>query len=86
MTTKRVVALGGEGIGPEVIDVTCELLTAAKMPLEILTPAHGEPAIQSHGSPMPDETKRLCERADGVLFGAAGAPPTSAVVSWLRWE
>jgi len=84
--TKVVVALGGEGIGPEVIDVTCELMTATKMPVEILTPPHGEPAIRSHGSPIPDETKRLCEDADGVLFGAAGAPPTSAVVSWLRWE
>ncbi|HYE90328.1 MAG TPA: isocitrate/isopropylmalate family dehydrogenase [Terriglobales bacterium] len=83
---KRVVALGGEGIGIEVVDATCEILTGAGMPLEILTPPHGEPAIKSHGNPVPDETKQLCEGADGVLFGAAGAPPTSAVVQWLRWE
>jgi isocitrate/isopropylmalate dehydrogenase len=86
MTTKRVVALGGEGIGPEVIDVTCELMVKAGLPVEILTPPHGEPAIKSHGHAMPDETKRLCETADGVLFGAAGGAPTSAVVGWLRWE
>ena len=83
---KTVVALGGEGIGPEVVDVACEIMAAGKMPVEILTPPHGEPAIKSHGAPLPDDTKRLCERADGVLFGAAGAAPTSAVVSWLRWE
>jgi isocitrate/isopropylmalate dehydrogenase len=83
---KRIVALGGEGIGPEVVDVTCEILVAGKMPVEILTPPHGAPAIKSHGNPMPDETKKLCESAHGVLFGAAGGPPTSAVVGWLRWE
>jgi isocitrate/isopropylmalate dehydrogenase len=83
---KKIVALGGEGIGPEVVDVTCEILVAGKMPVEILTPPHGAPAIKSHGSPMPDETKKLCESAHGVLFGAAGGPPTSAVVGWLRWE
>lgn len=85
-TSRTIVALGGEGIGPEVIDVTCELMVAGGMPVEIVTPPHGESAIKSHGSPMPDETKRLCEGADGVLFGAAGGPPTSAVVGWLRWE
>ena len=85
-TTKRVVALGGEGIGPEVVDVTCELLVKAGLPVQILTPPHGEPALKSHGHPMPDETRRACEAADGVLFGAAGGAPTSAVVGWLRWE
>ena len=85
-TTKRVVALGGEGIGPEVIDVTCDLLVKAGMPVDVVMPAHGEAAIKAHGHPMPDETKRICETADAVLFGAAGGPPTSAVVGWLRWE
>ena len=83
---KRVAALGGEGIGPEVVDVTCEILADAGMPVDIVKPPHGEPAIKSHGNPVPDETKKICEAADGVLFGAAGAPPTSAVVQWLRWE
>ena len=73
MTPRSVVALGGEGIGPEVIDATCELMIKAGMPVEITTPPHGEPAIKSHGHGMPDATKRACESADGVLFGAAGA-------------
>jgi isocitrate/isopropylmalate dehydrogenase len=86
MTSKTVVALGGEGIGPEVIDASCEVLAASGLPLEILRPPHGAAALATHGTPVPDETKRACERADGVLFGAAGAPPSSAVVTWLRWE
>jgi 3-isopropylmalate dehydrogenase len=85
-TTRTVVALGGEGIGVEVVDATCELLTSAGFPLKILTPAHGESAQRTHGSPLPDETRRLCAEADGVLFGAAGSPASSAVVSYLRWQ
>ena len=74
---KTVVALPGEGIGPEVVDATCELLMGTGLPLKILTPPQGPP--------LPEETKRAAREADGVLFGAAG-PRTSAVVSWLRWE
>jgi isocitrate/isopropylmalate dehydrogenase len=80
------VALGGEGIGIEVVEATCELLTTAGFPLKILTPPHGESAQRTQGSPLPDETKRLCGEADGVLFGAAGSPASSAVVSYLRWQ
>ncbi len=83
---KTVVALGGEGIGIEVVDATCELLGAAGFPLRILTPPHGESAQTSHGSPVPDETKRLCGQADGILFGAAGGPASVAVITYLRWQ
>ena len=74
---KTIVALPGEGIGPEVVDATCELLMGTGLPLKILTPPQG--------SPLPEATKRAAREADGVLFGAAG-PSTSPVVSWLRWE
>jgi 3-isopropylmalate dehydrogenase len=78
---KTVVALPGEGIGIEVVDATCGLLTDAGVPLKIVTP----PQISAPGSPVPDETKRICRDADAVLFGAAG-PATTRVVGWLRWE
>ncbi|MBI2204216.1 MAG: isocitrate/isopropylmalate dehydrogenase family protein [Candidatus Rokubacteria bacterium] len=83
---KTIAALGGEGIGPEVIDATCELLVTAGFPVEIVTPAHGEAAMKVHGTSLPEETKRRCREADGVLFGAAGGPATSSVVQWLRWQ
>jgi len=76
---KTIVALPGQGIGVEVVDATCEIMTAAGMPVKILTPPQGE------GSALPEETRRACREADAVLFGAAG-PATSAVVGWLRWE
>jgi len=77
---KTIVALPGQGIGIEVVDATCEIMTAAGMPLKILTPPQGEGS-----NAVPEETKRACREADAVLFGAAG-PATSAVVGWLRWE
>ena len=77
MAMKTIVALPGQGIGPEVVDATCELLMGTGLPLKILTPPQG--------NPLPEETKRAAREADGVLFGAAG-PSTSNVVSWLRWE
>ena len=82
---KTIVALPGEGIGIEVVDATCELLAGTGLPLKILTPPQGAAAMKTHGSPIPDDTKRAAREADGVLFGAAG-PSSSPVVSWLRWE
>ena len=82
---KTVVALPGEGIGIEVVDAACEVLVGTGLPLKILTPPQGAPATKSHGTPIPDDTKRAAREADGVLFGAAG-PSSSPVVSWLRWE
>src|SRR5262245_56703845 len=83
---KTIVALPGEGIGPEVVDATLEVLAGTGLPFKILTPPQGRDAVKSHGVPLPDETKQAARAADGVLFGAAGGPETSAVVSWLRWQ
>jgi isocitrate/isopropylmalate dehydrogenase len=80
---KTVVALPGEGIGIEVVEATCELMTAAGMPVSIATPL--QVAAGPWGPTVPEATRRACRDADAVLFGAAG-PSTSAVVGWLRWE
>ncbi len=84
--SKQVVALGGEGIGPEVVEAACELLVAAKFPVDIAMPPHGAAAVQAHGAALPDETRRLCGKADGILFGSAGGPASSAIISYLRWQ
>ena len=83
---KQVVALGGEGIGPEVVEATCELLVAAKFPVDIAMPPHGAAAVKAHGAALPDETRRLCGKADGILFGSARGPASSAIVTYLRWQ
>jgi isocitrate/isopropylmalate dehydrogenase len=83
--TKRIVVLGGDGVGPEVCDVASNILEKMKLGFEILKPPGGESAIEKHGTPFPDETKRLCEEVDAVLFGAAGSF-SSAIVNFLRWS
>ena len=37
--------------------VTCEVMVKGGVPVEILTPPHGEAAIKSHGHPIPDDNR-----------------------------
>jgi len=82
--SKRIVVLGGDGVGPEVCDVASDLLEKMKLGFEILKPPGGESAIEKYGTPFPDETKRLCGEVDAVLFGAAGSF-SSPIIDFLRW-
>lgn len=82
--SKTIVALGGDGVGPEVRDVTCDILRKMELGLEILTPPAGELAVEKWGNPFPEETRRLCEEADAILFGAAGTASVPILV-YLRW-
>jgi isocitrate/isopropylmalate dehydrogenase len=67
----RLIALPGEGIGPEVVE-------AALTVLQQLAQRHGfsvaidrgfigQPALLRYGSYFPDATAQLCEGADGIL-------------------
>jgi 3-isopropylmalate dehydrogenase len=82
---RSIVVLGGDGVGPEVSEAACDLLTRMGLDFEILMPPHGEAAMGTHGCALPEETRRHCEEADAVLFGAAGAF-SSPIITFLRWE
>jgi 3-isopropylmalate dehydrogenase len=82
--SKRIVVLGGDGVGPEVCDAASNILEKMKLGFEILKPPSGESAIEKYGTPFPDEIKKLCEEADAVLFGAAGSF-SSPILEFLRW-
>ena len=84
MTRKKIVTLGGDGVGPEVMDVTCHILETAGFDLEILKPLCGMEAFKAQGNAFPDEAKRLCEESDAILFGAAEGPSV-AILVYLRW-
>jgi isocitrate/isopropylmalate dehydrogenase len=71
----RIVALGGDGIGPEVVSAAVRCLEALALPLEIVRPLHGKDAVQERGTPYPDETRAAVESADAVLFGAVDTGP-----------
>ena len=81
---KKVVALGGDGVGPEVVDAACHVLENAGFNLEIVRPPCGEAAMEQYGDAFPEETRRLCDAADAILFGATGTT-SGAILAYLRW-
>ena len=82
---KKVVAIGGDGIGPLVVDATVWLLNQMKIPnLEITPMPAGESAIETHGAPFPDETKEAFNNCDAILFGATEEKALQ-VIAYLRW-
>jgi len=84
MTKKKVIALGGDGIGPEVIDAACYVLENANFDLELIKPPCGEAAMEQYNDAFPEETRQLCDAADAILFGATGTT-SIAIIAYLRW-
>jgi len=68
---KTIIALPGEGIGVEVVEATCDVLTGAGLPLTIVTP----PQVTGPGAAVPEETQRICRAADAVLERPPGQVP-----------
>ncbi|MBD3255048.1 MAG: NAD-dependent isocitrate dehydrogenase [Candidatus Lokiarchaeota archaeon] len=82
---KVVTALGGDGIGPEVINATVGVLKAMKVPgLIIKEMPCGESAMEKYGTAFPDETRNSVDNCDAVLFGAIHETATQ-VLAYLRW-
>ena len=72
---KTVVALPGQGIGVECVDATCELLTAAGLPIKILTPPQGEGALKSHGRRYLTRPRRRRSRPTACCSARPARPP-----------
>jgi len=73
-----IMVLPGDGIGPEVIGKSVEVLekVASKFGHEFTfnEAIMGGIAIDKFGDPLPDETLRLGEQSDAILLGAVGGP------------
>jgi len=73
----KIALLGGDGIGPEVLEQSVKCLKAVEETFNhqfIFTEAPvGAVAISNNGQPLPDETLQLCKDSDAILFGAIGA-------------
>lgn len=82
---KNVVALGGDGIGPIVIDATVKILEGMRLNgLKITQMPCGETAIETHGNAFPDKTRESVDNADAILFGATEESAIQ-VLAYLRW-
>lgn len=72
---KKVAVIPGDGIGPEVIGATLEVLKkVAPGKFEFESVAMGGNAIDKYGVPLPDESLKICQNADATLLGAVGGP------------
>ncbi len=76
--TTRLVALPGDGIGPEVTAAALVVLKAAAarfgLDYDCRELPFGGQAIDLEGVPFPEATRRACLAADAVLMGAVGGP------------
>jgi 3-isopropylmalate dehydrogenase len=90
VTRYRVVALPGDGIGPEVTAAAIRVVDAAgaRLGFEVAWDERlmGGIAIEREGAPLSDETIAACGAADAVLLGAVGGPRWSDPRATIRPE
>lgn len=76
MGTYRIAVIPGDGIGPEVTDSACKVLTAIGLKhghsFEYTTLLAGGCAIDATGEALPAETLKACKNSDSVILGAVG--------------
>jgi 3-isopropylmalate dehydrogenase len=70
----RIVTLPGDGIGPEVMSATLEVLRTLRDDLEYEEHLLGGASIDAHGTALTEETLAACKASDAVLLGAVGGP------------
>ena len=86
----KIAVLPGDGIGPEVTDAAERVLEAVASrfghQFEMTQGLIGGCAIDETGSPLPDETRALCQDSNSVLLGAVGGPAWSDPEAKVRPE
>ena len=74
----KVAVLPGDGIGPEVMESAQQVLAKVEekfgFKLDLSFGLIGGIAYDETGSPLPEETKKICKEADAVLLGSIGGP------------
>jgi tartrate dehydrogenase/decarboxylase/D-malate dehydrogenase len=79
MKTYRIAAIGGDGIGPEVIDAGLQVLEVlarreGNFELEVERFPWGSEYYKKHGRMMPVDGLDTLKPFDAIYFGAVGAP------------
>jgi len=69
-----IAVLAGDGIGPEVTHAALRALQTVRPDLEYVEAPVGAAALKAGLPALPDETRALCDRSAGILFGAVGLP------------
>ena len=78
MTSKSILVLPGDGVGPEVMPEALRVLARvgerAGVAFQTDTALVGGAAIDAEGYPLSDATLAKAKAADAILFGAVGGP------------
>ena len=86
----KIAVLKGDGIGPEIVDVTTKVLEKIGEKFNhkfIFTRGYlGGESIDKYGVPLSDETIEICKNSDAVLLGAVGGPKWDKIEAELRPE
>ena len=76
--TKKIVALAGDGIGPEIMEAGLEVLASiakkTDFDIEIVKQPFGGAGIDAEGHPLPETTLKASREADAILLAAIGSP------------
>ncbi|MBU6454956.1 MAG: 3-isopropylmalate dehydrogenase [Cyanobacteria bacterium REEB67] len=88
---KKIAVLPGDGIGEEVMAQALRVLTAVeKLFGHKFTTTHGlagGAAFDKYGVHMPEETLKLCQASDAILFGSVGGPVADVLLpKWKNCE
>lgn len=76
--TRKIVALAGDGIGPEIMEAGLEVLASiaqkTDFDFEIDRRPFGGAGIDATGHPLPEATLKTTREADAILLAAIGSP------------
>jgi 3-isopropylmalate dehydrogenase len=73
MSAHHIVTLPGDGIGPEIMAPTLQLLEAVGE-FEFEEHLFGGASIDAHGTALTDEVLAACRASDAILLAAVGGP------------
>ena len=69
----KILALRGDGIGPEIVDVTIKVLkTISKkfnFNLDLIYSDIGFSSLKKNKTTFPNEILKLCSEVDGIILG-----------------
>ena len=79
MKTYQIAAIGGDGIGPEVVQAGVQALNACaerdgSFKMQFTDFDWGSNYYKKHGAMMPVDGADQLRKFDAILFGAVGAP------------
>ena len=76
--TKEIVALAGDGIGPEIMEAGLQVLAAIAdkfgFTYHVTEKDFGGAGIDAEGHPLPQSTLEAAKEADAILLAAIGSP------------